>query len=218
MRQEHDAPDRGTRFLRLRKIATLAELVLHLQCSGRTAQRRLAECKAIHSYNHNGRYYTLPQIPRFDTHGLWRYQGVFFSRYGNLPETFVQLVRNSQAGLTAAEAGALLGLRPSSFLWSLRDHPALKREKHQGLYVYLASEPDLCAQQQRQRSQGVETIRPPTPSESIAILVEKIKHPALTVAALGRRLRKQNLYIEPERIDAFFVRHGLTEKKTPHLP
>jgi hypothetical protein len=218
MPKERDTHERGTRFLRLRKIATLAELVLHLHCSARTAQRRLAECKAIHSYDHNGRYYTLPQIPRFDPHGLWRYRGVSFSRYGNLPETFVQLVRNSKAGLTAAEAGALLGLRPSSFLWSLRDHPALKREKHQGLYVYLASEPGLCAQQQRQRSQGVATIRPPTPSEAIAILVEKIKHPALTIAALCRRLEKQNLHVEPERIDAFFARHGLTVKKTPHLP
>lgn len=218
MLHERDARERGTSFLRLRKIATLAELVLHLHCSARTAQRRLAECKAMHSYNHNGRYYTLPQIPRFDPHGLWRHRGVFFSRYGNLPETFVQLVRNSQAGLTAAEAGALLGLRPSSFLWSLRDHPAVQREKHQGLYVYLASEPGLRTQQQRQRSQGVETIRPPTPAEAIAILVEKIKHPALTVAALSRRLREQNLHVEPERIDAFFTRHGLSVKKTPHLP
>ena len=218
MQKERDTHERGTRFLRLRKIATLAELVLHLHCSARTAQRRLAECKAIHSYNHNGRYYTLPQIPRFDPQGLWRYRGASFSRYGNLPETFVQLVRNSKAGLTAAEAGALLGLRPSSFLWSLRDHPALKREKHQGLYVYLASEPGLCAQQQRQRSQVVATIRPPTPSEAIAILAEKIKHPALTIAALCRRLEEQNLHVEPERIDAFFTRHGLTVKKTPHLP
>jgi hypothetical protein len=215
MLQKRDAHERGTRFLRLRKIATLAELVLHLHCSPRTAQRRLAECKAIHSYNHNGRYYTLPQIPRFDTHGLWRYRGVFFSRYGNLPETFGQLVRNSQAGLTAAEAGALLGLRPSSFLWSLRDHPALKREKYQGRYVYLASAPGLCAQQRQQRTRVLKTIRQPTPPEAIAILVEKIKHPALNSEALGRRLREQNLPVEPEMIDAFFARHGLTVKKTP---
>lgn len=218
MQQERDARDRGTRFLRLKKIATLAELVLQLHCSARTVQRRLYEWKAIHSYNHNGRYYTLPQIPQFDDHGLWRYRDVSFSRYGNLPETFVQLVRNSPAGLTAAEAGALLGLRPSSFLWSLRNHPAVKREKHQGLYVYLASEPGLCAQQQLQRSQGIETIRPPTPAEAVAILVEKIKHPALTVSALCRRLAEQNLHVEPGRLDAFFARHGLALKKTPPLP
>jgi len=216
MPHERDSPDRGMRFLSLRRIATLAELVLHLRCSPRTVQRRLAECKAIHSYNHNGRYYTLPEIPPFDPHGLWRYRGVFFSRYGNLPETFVQLVCSSQAGLTAAEAGALLGVRPSSFLWSLRNHPALKREKHQGLYVYLASDPGLCAQQQRHRSWVVETSRQPTQSEAIAILVEKIKHPALTVEALCRRLRGQNLQVEPEMIVSFFAHHGLAVKKTPH--
>lgn len=218
MLHENDVHEKGPKFLRLKKIATLAELVLHLHCSTRTAQRRLAECKAIHSYDHNGRYYTLPQIPQFDTHGLWRYRGVSFSRYGNLPETFVQLVCNSQAGLTAAEAGALLGLRPSSFLWSLRNHPALKREKHQGLYVYLASDPSLCAQQQQQRSRRGETIRQPTPSEAIAILVEKIKHPTLNAEALCRRLGEQNLHVEAEMIDGFLAHHGLTVKKTPRLP
>jgi len=217
MQLEHEAHDRGTRFLRLKKIVTLGELVLHLHCSARTAQRRLAECKAIHSYNHNGRYYTLPQIPQFDAHGLWSHRGVLFSRHGNLPETFVQLVRNSQAGLTAAEAGALLRLRPSSFLWSLREHPALKREKHRGLYVYLASEPVLGAEQQRQRQQRIETVRQPSPSEAIAILVEKIKHPDISDAALSRRLAAQNLHVTPERINAFFTRHGMTVKKTPRL-
>ena len=218
MPQERNEHDRGMRFLRLRRIATLIELTLHLRCSARTVQRRLSECKAINSYNHNGRYYTLPEIPTFDTHGLWRYRDVFFSRHGNLPETFVELVRNSPAGLTAAEAGELLGLRPSSFLWSLRDHPALKREKHQGLYVYLASESGLRAAQQRQLALVAKTIRRLTDAEAIAILVEKIKHPALSVDALSRRIREQNLRVDPERIGSFFAQHGLAVKKTPHLP
>jgi hypothetical protein len=181
-------------------------------------QRRLADYKAFNSYNHNGRYYTLPEIPTFDTHGLWRYRNVFFSRYGNLPQTFVELVRNSPAGLTAAEAGELLGLRPSSFLWSLRDHPALKRKKYQGLYVYLASESDLGAAQQRQRALAARTIRCPTDAEAIAILVEKIKHPALSAKTLSRRLSAQNLRVETEMIDSFFAEHGLTVKKTPRFP
>ena len=217
MPQERNSHDRGMRFLRLRRIATLTELTLHLQCSTRTVQRRLADCKAFNSYNHNGRYYTLPEIPTFDTHGLWRYRDVFFSRYGNLPETFVELVRNSPAGLTAAEAGELLGLRPSSFLWSLRDHPALKREKYQGLYVYLASEYSRCVAQQRQRALVVRTIRWPTDAEAIAILVEKIKHPALSDKALSRRLSAQNLRAAPEMIGNFFIQHGLSVKKTQHL-
>ena len=216
MTKEHTASDRAAGFLRLKRIGTLVELALHLQCSARTAQRRLTECHAIHSYNHNARYYTLPQIPQFDAHGLWRYQGAFFSRHGNLPQTFAQLVHRSPAGLTAAEAGELLGLRPSSFLWSLRDHPAVKREKHQGLYVYWAGDADRRAEQQRQRAQALPSQRGLTEAEAIAILVEKIKHPVASVEALSRHLAAQNLRVEPERIATFLAEHGVGEKKTPH--
>lgn len=214
MPKERAAPDRAAGFLRLKRIATLVELAVHLRCSARTAQRRLTECLAIHSYNHNARYYTLPQTPQFDVHGLWRYRGVFFSRYGNLPETFAQLVRQSPAGLSAAEAGELLGLRPSSFLWSLRNHPALKREKHQGHYVYLAGDADRRAEQQRQRAQTLPTRRELTEVEAIAILVEKIKQPSASVEALSRRLDRQSLRVEPERIGKFLAQHGVEVKKT----
>jgi len=216
MPKEHAAPDRAAGFLRLKRIATLVELAVRLHCSARTAQRRLTQCRAIHSYNHNARYYTLPQIPQFDAHGLWRYRGVFFSRYGNLPQTFAQLVHQSPAGLTAAEAGERLGLRPSSFLWSLRNHPALKREKHQGFYVYWAGDADRRAEQQRQRAQALPARRELTEAEAIAILVEKIKHPAASVQALSRRLDRQSLRVEPERIGEFLAQHGVGVKKTPH--
>jgi hypothetical protein len=216
MPREHTSNDKGKRFLRIRKIATLSELSLHLLCSPRTVQRRLSEYKAINSYNHNGRYYTLPDIPVFDAHGLWRYRDVFFSRHGNLPDTFVELVCNSPAGLTAAEAGERLGLRPSSFLWSLRDHPALKREKHQGIYVYMASESGLLAAQQQRRRQ-IANAGKITDAEAIAILVEKIKHPALSDKALSRRLGAGGLRIDPDMIGEYFIQHGLAVKKTPRL-
>jgi hypothetical protein len=218
MTQERDARDRTARFLRLRKMATLTELVLHLACSARTVHRRLADCQAIHSYNQNGRYYTLPEVPAFDDHGLWRYRGVFFSRYGNLPETFVQLVLAAPGGLTASEAGELLGLRPSSFLWPLRNHPALKREKHAGLYVYWSSDPARRTAQQRHRTQRTSSTRPPTEAEAIAILLEKIKQPSLNVGALSARLREQNVRVDPEQIAQFFAHHGLEVKKTPASP
>lgn len=213
MAKERTASDRAAGFLCLKRIATLVELAVHLQCSARTAQRCLTECRAIHSYNRNARYYTLPQIPQFDVHGLWRYRGVFFSHHGNLPQTFAQLVHQSPAGLTATAAGELLGLRPSSFLWSLRNHPAVQREKHQGLYVYWAGDANRRAEQQRQRAQALPSQRGLTEAEAIAMLVERIKHPAASVEALSRRLAAQSLRVEPERIEAFFAEHGVGVKK-----
>ncbi len=215
MTPKHSAQDCGPGLVRIKKVVTLAELMLHLHCSRRTVQRRLANWEAISSYNRNGSYYTLPEIPKFDAHGLWRYGGVFFSRFGSLPETFVQLVANSAAGLTAAEAGELLGVRPSSFLWSVREHPALRREKHQGCYLYLCSEPARYLDQRQQRSRMRGAARLPTDSEAVAILVEKIKDPALSDDQLSRRLKKQKVFVQPEVIHNLFVRHDLALKKTP---
>lgn len=206
----------GLKIFRIKKVVTLPELAAHLDCSSRTVQRRLADWQAITSYNQNSSHYTLPDIAEFDADGIWRYRGIFFSRFGNLSETFVQLVGNSQAGLTAAEAGTLLGLRPSSFLWSFRKHPSLRRAKHQGIYVYYSSE-DACSKNQeaQRRLMRRKTVLPAA-FEAIAILVEKIKSPSLSNEALSKRLRKQRLSITPEMIKNLFTKHDLTVKKTSH--
>jgi hypothetical protein len=215
MTRNYSTQDKEPGFLRIKKIVTLAELALHFGCSRRTVQRRLADWQAINSYNRNGRYYTLPDIPKFDASGLWRYRGVFFSKFGSLPETFVQLVAHSSAGLTAAEAGELLGVRPSSFLWSLREHSALRREKHQGRYVYLCSDPARYQNQRQQRSLMRGALRSPADSEAVAILIEKIKRPGLSDDELSRRLKKQKVFVDPDIIHDLFVRHNLEVKKTP---
>jgi len=212
---QNSTQGKGPGFLRMKKVVTLAELALHLNCSRRTVQRRLADWQAISSYNRNGSYYTLSNIPEFDANGLWQYRGVFFSKFGSLPETFVQLVSRSSGGLTAAETGDLLGVRPSSFLWSLREHPALRREKHLGCYVHLCSDPVRYQDQIQQRSLMRGAVRLPTDSEAVAILIEKIKHPALSDEELSRCLKKQKVFVENEIIHDFFVHHNLTVKKTP---
>ncbi|MDH3769804.1 MAG: hypothetical protein OET79_02300 [Nitrospirota bacterium] len=211
----HSRQNKGMKFLRLKKVVMIAEMALHLRCSARTVQRRFVDWQAINSYNMNGRYYTLPNIPDFDANGLWRYRGICFSRFGDLPTTFVALLRNSPTGLTAAEAGDLLGIRPSSFLWSLRDHPGLRREKHQGIYVYFSSASACCTSQRERRRLMGKTARLPSDAEAIAILVEKIKFPGMSHEDLSRRLRKQKLLVEPETIEELLVRHKLTVKKTP---
>jgi len=216
MTLENSTQDRGQKFFRLKKIVTLDELALHMKCSTRTVQRRLAKWHAISSYNRNGSCYTLPDIATFDANGLWHHRGACFSRFGTLPETFVRLVANSRAGLSAAETGELLGVRPSSFLWSLRNHPDLMREKHQGLYVYFCSAPSCCDGQKQERHRMQKAARLPTDFEAVSILVEKIKHPALGSEALSQHLKKKRVFVDPGSIDILFAKHGLRVKKTPH--
>ena len=215
MAQGNSTQDRGLKLFRLKKAVTLDELALHMQCSTRTVQRRLVKWHAISSYNRNGSSYTLPEIATFDTHGLWHHRGACFSRFGTLSETFIRLVANSQAGVTAAETGELLGVRPSSFLSAFAKHPQLRREKVHGRFVYYSSEETVCGKQREQRRLMAAKARLPMDFEAIAILVEKIKYPGLGNEELSRRLGKQKLSIAPEVIGNLFAKHGLTLKKTP---
>ncbi len=63
---------------RRRKIMTLGEVAELVQSSIYTARRRLKQLRAHTSYNQNGRYYALPDVPEFDADGLWHWRGVFF--------------------------------------------------------------------------------------------------------------------------------------------
>ena len=207
--------ERAKKAFGRRKIMTLGEVAELVRSSIHTARRRLKQWRAAKSYNQNGRYYTLPKVPEFDGNGLWRWRGVFFSQYGNLKQTVVALVQRSPAGLDASALRSLLGLNPRSFLSAFADDPQLRREKTQGRFVYYGSVAEVYSGQRERRGMLKATGRPPTHSEAIAILVEKIKHPALSYEALSRQLRKQKVLVEAETIQNFFLCHGLTVKKTP---
>ncbi len=207
--------DRARITFRKRRIMTLEEVAELIHSSIHTARRRLKTWRAHTSYNHNGRYYTLPDAAEFDADGLWKWKGVFFSRDGNLKQTFVVQVRRSQAGLDGAEMRSVLGLDPRSFLSAFADHPQIRREKAQGRFVYYSSDRAVYSKQRQRRCALSAKGRQPTQFEAIAILVEKIKHPALSNEALSRRLRKQNLSVQPGTIHNLFVRHDLVVKKTP---
>jgi len=217
MKTKADALEKRTlESFRRRKIMTVGEVAESIDSTVHTARRRLKQWGAITSYNRNGRYYALPDVPGFDHNGMWECQGVFFSRYGNLKQTVVELVRRSLAGLDAGEMRSMLGLDPHSFLSAFAAHPQIRREKSRGRFVYYCADTGVFGKQ-RQRRRALNTeARQPTPAEAVAILVEKIKRPKLNSEDLSRRLRKQNLSVSPRTIENLFLRHGLAVKKTPH--
>jgi hypothetical protein len=57
---------------------------LNQPCRKTPHEGALQEWQAHNSYNQNGRYYTLPDVPEYDANGLWCWCGVFFSRAGTL--------------------------------------------------------------------------------------------------------------------------------------
>lgn len=203
---------------RKHKVLTAVELASLLQCSVSTVRRRLKEWNCYTSYNQNGRYYVLPDLAQFDSNGLWRCQGIYFSEHGSLTQTLIHLVKNSKAGLSGSELGELLGIQPRSFLWLFRDHPDLRREKHQGRFVYFSSDRTIHAQQRSQRLQMSRSAKLPSDIEAIAILAETIKQPEMSIEELCAQLGRKRYQVTVESVRNLFAYHGLPIKKTLHLP
>jgi hypothetical protein len=137
-------------FLQHRKIATLAELKKVLgSTSTMTVFRKLKPLGYRTSYSQRGKYYTLAGTPRFDSQGLWEYNGVWFSQRGNLLSTSQWFVETAAAGLTANELGHMLHVEGKEPLLQLYRQKRIERKKIEDLYVYLAGE---AGRQRRQRS------------------------------------------------------------------
>ncbi len=220
----HDNPGKyqdGLEVFRKEKVMSLKQLADLLSCSERTVQRYLKKWRTYTSYNQNGRYYVLPDIPRFDDNGVWRYHGIFFSRHGNLKQTLIAVVNHSPAGLTVAEAGAVVGVSLRSFLAQSHNIQPLRREKSTGRFVYFSQDQALFSQQKQNRQEDdsrLKLLRLPTETEAVIILVERIKHPELSVEQLSARLYKKAHRIKADVIHNLFEHHGLLKKTAATKP
>lgn len=198
------------------RIMTITQLAQHLGCSIPTVRNRLRSWRALTSYNRNGRYYALPNVAEFNEHGLWKYKGVCFSRWGTLKNTVRHLVKNSSAGLNASEIGRIVGLMPRSFMAQLRKIQGLHREKVEKRFVYYADEDHTYRSQRTRRAEQSKAMPKTLPSdaEAIFILVDRIKHPRFSEQQCAQRLRSKGKSVSVVAIRNLLAYHGI-EKKTP---
>ena len=200
---------------RRQKIITIEQLVRLLKCTVITVRQRLKKWKTYTSINKNGRYYTLPKIPVFDENGLWKYQTVLFSKHGNLKQTIVELIKDSETGLNAVEIAGIVNLAPnSSFLSQIKKNvPGVRREKYQGRFIYLSDSPDIYNRQKQRwtlsRQEGIDF---PTDSEAIVILVQLIKHPDIGIDQLSDKVSRQGKRVHPDAVRRFLGFHDLLKK------
>lgn len=204
------------RMFRKYKVLTLKQVAKEHDCSIRTIQRQFAELDILRSYNKNSRYYTLPEIPTFNDYGIWCYQDILFSKYGDLRQTVRHAILSSENGLNGNEIGNIVQLLPRSFLHHFQKMEGIFREKHDGVYIYFSNDLTTYAMQKNNRARATD-IKKISDAVVIKILVAYIKHPELTEEKLSSLLKKEhNLYVSPSMITSLFEVHGLL-KKTPDL-
>ena len=203
------------RHLEKIKVFSIGEVASVLTCSIPNARIKLKQWRAYTSYNQNGKYYTLPEVPQFNHHGLWWYKDVSFSRHGNLKKTIIHLVKVSPSGLSGRQLGELLGLLPQSFLHHFRRCPGIYREKHGGVFVYFSDTDELYEKQLQQRSSLISrrvAIVTISDFEAVMILVAIIRHHGISAEDISVLPEIKKGKMKPASIQGFMEYHGLLKK------
>lgn len=197
-------------------IVTLPGLSQLLNVSVRTIQRITTPLDIIRSYDHNGRYFSLERLAEFNARGIWEYNQVHFSKFGNLKNTLVGIIDQSPQGMDASRIREVLGVDTRSFLSQYKAVSQVKREKLGGRYVYFSADQDKFCGQRSKREQNKEALPHPLLKGSVAIdvLVAALKHPDFTAEELSEYLHQSGTRVNPGIIRNFFNFYGI-EKKTP---
>lgn len=144
MRKPVFSADAVRKFITRHQIADLNQIKDVLGCTVNvTVFRKLRELNYLTSFSHRGRYYTLSEIARFDTDGLWSHKAVWFSRYGTLLNTAETFVNQAAAGYYAEELAEALHVDVHDALLQLVRQNRISRQHVSGLYLYTSVSPDV---------------------------------------------------------------------------
>jgi hypothetical protein len=214
-----------TRLFQRQSVADLATLSAALETSSRMSVfRRLSALHYLSSYSHDGRFYTLRDIPPFDQDGLWRYQGVCFSRDGSLKATVERLVEQSDAGRTHSELHVRLQVRVHNTLLDLVEGRRIGRETLRGHYLYVSANPARAHSQLILRQQQpAEPVQQPPESPAVVVievLLDLVRSAGVRPDAgpVAARLAARGLVVTADQVEAIFSRYGLKKTAKSRLP
>ena len=187
-------------------------LAAQMKYSIPSVRRFLTEVGYFSSFTHNGSWYTLRSIPRFDRDGLWFFRDIGFSRSGSLTSTLIDLAERSPAGMTAETLGEKLRVRCHSVLVQLCRNGKIQRQKTGRSHVYFSVDPQVATVQRR--AMDLQNLYIQLPAEiSVLVLVEFIQNPDSSFEDLAKAIaRKTRVAIDAGQIQWLFDQYGL--KKT----
>ena len=173
-----------------------------------------------------GKYYTLARVAQFNNNGLWEYQGIRFSLYGNLKNTVRQFVNDSQAGYSADELKKLLAVRVNNTLFALVSEKQIARDFYGRKYIYYSGDDPIRIHQKENREKTLsdqiarlsvpqdQKTRLPDEREVIRILVFMINHPDCDPKLIAKNLKQSGKPIDEAAVSAVFQHYDLFKKKT----
>lgn len=199
-----------------RRVLEISEIMRLLATTSRsTAYRHLMQLNYLSSYSHNGKFYILRELAKFDKEGFYRLGDIGFSKHGTLADTIAYIVENSETGKTSSELEHQFRIRVKNALLNLVKTKQISREKWEGkVFVYLSAERSN-GQQQLKKRRG-ESRRTLPEWVVFEVLVEIIRASTEVVHSriIASRLFKRGSPISQIQVQQVLETYDL-EKKTP---
>jgi hypothetical protein len=199
-----------------KKCWQIDELAVKLDYAVISVRRLLLQVGYYRSYTHNGRWYTLKDIPVFNAFGLWQHDKIGFSKRGTLTNTILHIIDSSRSGFPAGALCSMLATDCRAVLTQMYQKGRLDRIKSNAQFVYLSADKHSNHRQRITCTASVDKVPlgSISPEAAVRVLVEFINDPSLSSIEISANLKnKMNIRVEPNQIKALFEQHGL--KKMP---
>ena len=198
-------------------VQTFDELKIKSGCQSRTLQRKIKSSNLLASYNKNARFYTVPNLCHFNHYGIWNFEQILFSKYGNLFETIIALIDKSLEGYTSKELSIIIEVKADDALRMLWLKERVRRQKTGSSNVYFSIQEDLFMLQlsarEQQTSVAIQTMALPDYQRTIAVLVEIIRQDSIVAEKLQKGAAKRNVEISIAGIQAVIEHYQLKKKR-----
>ncbi len=203
-----------------KKILSLESMTKELRCSERTVQRYLKGARCVTSYTHKRQFVTLANTPSFDHNGVWFYQGVGFSTYGNSLDAVIGLINRSKNGFSREELEFILKISLSKQMQILRQREKIQRIKVGNKYLYVPDEAFLDRSKKlkivenRQNEEHFESgvkISDLVALLKVTLLENKIR---VDLKSISHLAKKHFLLLPLKKIEQLLVAYELPEKKS----
>ena len=198
-------------------VRILSDLLEGSHYSLRTLRRRIKNKTVIRSYNHNGKFYTVPKLAKFNSNGIWINPVANFSMYGNLYETIIFLIDKSSAGYSPGEISIILKIKPYDALSKLIKQQKIRKEKISTRIIYFSIKEEIYLKQiseHNDKSESLTNVHLLEKDVIISVLAEIILTNSLDIKLLKKSLQRKNKVISFGDIDKIILRYGLKKKRS----
>ena len=198
-------------------VQTIDDLKIKSGYQHRTLQRIIKASDLVTSYNQNAKFYTAPGLCHFNHDGIWNFNQILFSKYGNLFETITSQIDKSMAGYTSKELSIIIMVKADDALHVMWLKERIRRQKIESSNVYFSIREDLFKQQlserERRTPSAMEPFVLPDYQSTIAVLVEIILQDSVVAQKLQKGMAMRNFKISTVQIEAIIEHYQLKKKR-----